>query len=472
VLSLALLLIGGWLWSEYETEQSREAPVRPSPAVDERADPTVLNTALLSPPRAVAPIQAPLTHSVAKTAPQAAALARVFGTIRDAETRATMANYTLQAFGEHMDGKSTSSDAAGHYEFLLEPGTCYVGGSQQGRRAWCESLELQAGDERQLDRNLGDSIELCVRVWSRNQEATLPLLDAQVTLVEADANAFSTVGVDVQLGVESVTTDRDGFATIDITEFAKLMLVARAPGFLPSVVGADFSPHLSYSPIAFDGCLHIVLEPEGPWVFGRILDAAGGPVEGAVVFCAARVDPMAEPTKAKGSRVGERHAQALESRHPAFVRSDAGGDFRVRAPLATSLEIVVLPRRADLIHHFAQPLDPRDVRFGVVLELRLPEAWPIELEIVDATGAPQVGFVSVRDEDGRAHAPHGALSDDDFVATTAGRRFPLQQGRLRVLHPGGLARIGLSPQGRWRAGEIEVRLPAGPRTDALRIVLP
>jgi hypothetical protein len=135
VLSLALLLIGGWLWSEYETEQSREAPVRPSPAVDERADPTVLNTALLSPPRAVAPIQAPLTHSVAKTAPQAAALARVFGTIRDAETRAPMANYTLQAFGEHMDGTSTSSDAAGHYEFLLEPGTCYVGGSQQGRRA-------------------------------------------------------------------------------------------------------------------------------------------------------------------------------------------------------------------------------------------------------------------------------------------------------------------------------------------------
>lgn len=407
--------------------------------------------------------------SAASTAPLLDRVARLAGTISFVESGTPAADYELCAFGEGMDDVRVRTDVRGAYSMALSPGVRFVGSSSADRHAWCTRLDLAPGEERQLDRALGDTTDLCLRVWSRSPSAIdgrLPLSGAQVALLQVDGDAL--VGQDPfqHLGAVDAWTDRDGRAAVRMTDFAAYLVRVRGPGHLETWIELDFRPDLSQSPFDEDGCVSVVLEPQGGVIHGRVLDADGQPIEGAIVFVAARED---DPTRAD-PRV--RFAQGQPHRRPDFVRSNARGNFAAPAPRGVQRELVVLPRRADLQHHFVQPLEPGDPGVSAPILLRLPRAHRIELELVDSSGAPIPGSASLQDPDGRPHAPSGPLDDAEMRAGERRRFFPLTDGRLTLLHPGGAVELALSPNGTWRDGTQLIRLPVTATTSPLRVVVP
>lgn len=165
------------------------------------------------------------------------------------------------------------------------------------------------------------------------------------------------------------------------------------------------------------------------------------------------------------------------SETPAWTRSAADGSFALALPRLqlegeAPLWLVACPGRAELVHHVARELSPAE-RFGrTAVELRLPHAGEVELEFVDETGAALDGVASLRDAAGFGHGPVGPFTRFDLDPRSPGRRLLTQQGRVRLRHPGGEVRVGLSPGGRRDGREFVLEIPVGDELRRLRVVVP
>ena len=483
-LCVAALVVGRWWFSMERAPAEQELATNRGRNSPENA---LLNSTGLGGGRSVAAAEEALpstpagTDSEVREDAEAAAPARVHGTITrypasTATGSAPLAGCEILAFDRDAVVARALTDGAGSYALELPAGEWFVGSAPPGEMAWCKHLTLRAGDSYQLDHVHLLGGDLCVRVHTLESGTPMPVAGARVQLVETDPDRGAAVDLDQHLGGGSALSDLDGVARVPTSFRDRCVIQVRAAGFLPATVEVDFSPWLSSTPLSSDGCLHVLLEPEGRWISGRVLANSGEPLADAFVFA----DPIA--LESDPSRVVDTGAGQWSVRHPAFrpglARTDERGAFQLRLPredLSSSathfLEWVVLPGRPELPHHYARRLDPREG----TLEIRLPESRIFTVQFRNAQGLGLNGVASLRDVGGRAHFPHGGGGVHEYRHRGVYRIFPVPDGEFQFAHWGGAVLVGLSPGGTWRAGEEELSLSLAenaPSIHTVRIELP
>lgn len=419
-----------------------------------------------------------LESTPASATPEVAppALARLFGTFTEAGSARPLAGLELGVF-DALGERSARTSVEGEYSFPLRAGawTFYLRASP-GRMARVEELVLAPGEERELSGALGEAGTLCVRVWRAEEGEATPLEGASVWLIEGDSPSLAREDWPRALRMEPVLTDRDGRAELPFADFAAVVLLVRAEGCLPWSGTLDFSPFLSWLPFSSDGCVNVALSEASRSVRGIVLAPDGRPLEGALVALL-EPDTRAPRVRTFSRTFGEGTVELQPAGFPCHVRTGAGGHFTLTLPDALAREapratLIVCPGRTELVHHFVHPLTPGELLGQASTEIRLPAAGEVELEFVDATGASREGMASVRDADGVGHGGDSAFNSLDVDPTGAGRRLPTRAGRVRLRHPGGAVRVGLSPEGKWDARELAVDLPPGEGLRHVRIVIP
>ena len=373
--------------------------------------------------------------------------ARLFGTFIDAEDGRPLGALELGVRGAETerrtrtarDGSFAFELAAGAWTFFLRP--------PPGRVAFVEELVLAPDEERELSRALGTARSLCVRVWCVERGDVVPCADADVWLIQGDDDRLARARWPDVAGLASVRTDPAGRVELPFEDFAKVLLLVERAGYLPYAAAFDFNPVLSWSAFSPDGCIHLALAELGASVRGRVLDPAGRPLEGALVAVIDSAEP-AYDLKDLGRVPAHVDGLALQpGEHSALGHTTNDGEFTLEIPRAlaergSGATLLVLPGRAQLVHHATRALDAAELLGKRAVELTLSAAGPVELEFVDQHGATRDGVASVRDPDGFVHGSADAPTIFDLVARGAGRRFQTHAGRVQLLHPGGRVRVG------------------------------
>jgi RNA polymerase sigma-70 factor (ECF subfamily) len=202
---------------------------------------------------------------------------------------------------------------------------------------------------------------------------------------------------------------------------------------------------------------------------GRVLDAAGHPVAGAIVSIRSSLpqrmlDMQPLPWHGLLARTRRRDLDAL---HAARVRTDAGGRFHDRAPAVAGSAVLVLSGAHPPL---ALSSDPAARRADGVLDLgtlRLPEGATLRVVVLDEDGRPLPdAAVAVQPPDGR---DRGGVEREDLVratttdatgaATLAGLTpGPVLVGAWDTRHPVAVERLHLAPGTRR---DLTLRLVAG-----------
>lgn len=387
--------------------------------------------------------------------------------------RAPMARIEIVVFGGGKPESRTRTDADGSFDLLAEPGSRWIGAAPPNAPAWWDPIELPAEGSVRYDREFEANRKHCVRVWRREGEELVPVGGARVRLAacrELDAEQLISPLFSASLGFE---TSNDGRAQVLTNVQGLYMVEVTADGLASQVSRLDLSPFVSSSPFdPDDGCMHVTLRNEGPPVSGVVFAPDGTPLAGAAVFLDIR-DSTGEGhvTRAEGNWV----PSAVAPVQPPMTWTDEQGAFTLPGPGPEvvdilSAQVVVLPRRRNLVHHWTVPFDvnPRD---GTTVLVQLPVARVVTLRIVDAEGSPTQGMASARDQDGMPHAPAGSPAVW-LGPQHSGRVFPAQNGRVQLVHAGGVLRVGLSPYDtngapRWDPTEVEVKVPPDGDADVL-----
>lgn len=465
-LALALLALLGLLLRGGEPRRSGHAPrpIEPAPTDGVR----------LAPAPGEAPRAAERERLPAQAGAEPATLrptARVHGTLSDAEDGRPLAGLELGLFGRA--GRHAGRSAVdGRFAFELEPGTwTFFLEPGPERAAAVEELELAPGEERDLSRSLGPPHVQCVRVWGNELGRRVPLAGASVWWIAAESEALERARWPGLVGLEPQRTDERGRTVVPFADFASHVLLVEREGYLPWSAAYDLSPLQSWLPFSADGCIHVELLELGATLRGRVLDPRGAPLAEALLGLAGA------PAQSVRHVDDDQTLVLHPSETSAWTRSAADGSFALalpRLPLEgeAPLWLVACPERAELVHHVAHPLSPAERVGRSAIELRLPRAEEVELEFVDETGAPLDGVASLRDADGFAHGTVGPSTRFDLDPRSAGRRLLTHQGRVRVRHPGGEVRVGLSPGGRWDGREFALEIPTGDELRRLRVVVP
>jgi hypothetical protein len=374
------------------------------------------------------------------------------------------------------------TDAAGQFEFLVESGTWQLGGeAPAGFLSWRAELELAPDAAPRADHVLVGATALCVRVWNLVEGVVQPLAEARVAVALGVADGVEQRSWSAGAPLAWSVTDAEGRCSVGAAPWQQQMLFVDAGGFAEAALQLD-AREAEFTQIAQgDGCVHVFLDRVGPPIRGRVLDSDGKPLAGALVSVHA---PFVEERGyalqfgllgARASEIGNFIFAAASTRPAALCGAD--GSFELAAPdpsagPRTAFALVVYPGRADFPHHRVHELQTRDLGREIDVTVRVERGHEFELELVDDRGLAYAGLASVRDPDGRAHAPLGRRLEAHLETTHAGRFFALVEGRLRLRHVGGLVTVGVSPNGEWREEEVMVTLPPGGAEGPIRVVLP
>jgi hypothetical protein len=455
---------------ERRDEPLAESAVETQPAAPELEPETSASRVAVSP-------QGETRSETAETTPIARRTARLFGTITEADDGRPIAGLDLVVLGQD-EVHQTRTAEDGSFAFELAAGAwTFVLRAPPGRVPFAQELGLAAEEERELSHALGSARGLCVRVWCVEFGNLVPCGGASAWLVQGESAALARLAWPRSAGLHAVRTDADGEARLPFADFERYVLSIVKEGFLAWSASFDFSPFRSSQPFSPDGCIHLVLESAELEVHGQVLDPEGQPLGGVLVGMIDR-ERRVDDLRALGAvppEAAEVVAQASEIPGHAFTSAD--GRFRLALPRrlaerAVAPGLVACPGRATLVHHVSQELGAAELFGQREVIVRLPRAGEVELEFVDEAGVPRDGVASVRDADGIGHGGDNAFTWSDLAAEGAGRRLLTSEGRVRLRHPGGRVRIGLSPAGVWDGREQELVIPPGEELRQVRIVVP
>lgn len=480
---LALVaLIAGAVWLRSRATERRALPLEgalPPPAVGPALGPASLPEEAASGRRSVeASASAPEPSRALSEEPSGILSGRL--SHRD---DSPAGGVPLRLFG-HSGGRSaamTVSDADGRFRFQVASGRWQLGCSSPAPHPpWCREVELEPGEEEIIDHVFGEVHELCLKVWQRDGGALRPLEGAEVRFLLGAFEHLDQMSWREELDLPPILTDPEGTAQIAQGDQAAHALFIEKAGHQPALLRFDFAPYLSYSPFEEDGCIHVFLDRKGPRLSGTVLDPDGRPLGGAIVVASApflvqRFRLADFGALAEGDPAGDLQGLHTSEGVP-WARTDGGGRFELLGPdpdagPRRSFALVVYPERRGLVHHHVHPLDVLDVGRSFEVLIRVQRGFPVEIELLDEGGALLDGIASLRDPDGRAHAPVGRLALHELQDQSAGRLFATKNGRFTLIHPGGPARVGLSPRGFWDEREFELMIPPGARAP-LRVVIP
>ena len=405
--------------------------------------------------------------------------ARVHGTIvqLDSNVRVPMATVEIVVYGGRGPEARARTDAEGRFELRAEPGSRRIGAAPLNAPAWWDTIELPPEGDVTYDREVNASRRHCLRVWRREGEELMPVGGARVrvgTCEGIDAEQLASPFFARSLGLE---TRNDGSVQVLTGADGKYALEVSADGLVTQVVALDLSPFLSHSPYdSLDGCLHVVLRNGGPPISGVVTAPNGDPLAEAAVFLDLHDSTGAGYVAREG---GNWVPQALPPSQPPTTWTDEQGGFLLPGPGPEVIDIlsarvVVQPRRAGLVHHCVAEVDMSE-RDGATVFVKVPAARERTLRIVDREGKSVSGDVSVRDMDGLPHAPAGSPASW-LGAQHAGRVFPSRDGRVKLVHAGGPARVGVSlydedGRPRWSDLEVEIVVPTSGDSE-VRVQLP
>lgn len=360
----------------------------------------------------------------------AARLATVGGRLLDADGE-PVAGLTVGAWdmsgGERGDLFLGTADAAGRYVVsvpvtatLLEVFPILRAGDPWTARP--ERLDALP-EEQGLDFSLFARAHLSGRVVDT---AGVPVRAFEVHLFDAETGRFDEVN-DADRG-----EGRFGFP---VDSESRLEAVVSAPGFVPARL-TDLA----------DGRAREVVLMRGADLVGRVVDAAGRGLEGALV-CLATLDGALLPPK---------------SELAPHARTDATGRFVLSGvPVGPQSRLLVAPGRAN-----APPLvQVALAELGDELVVRIPVTSSVTIEITDAGGAPAAGLVVLVDADGWPLDPRieaTLVSYDEVRNSDLG---VLTEGRTHwQLAPGAYAAVWVRPNQTERAFEFTVADDGLPQT--------
>lgn len=259
------------------------------------------------------------------------------------------------------------------------------GGESEEDDQWV-SIEVDRGDEEQvvLVRPTGSVL------FGQVRESGVALIDASLSLrskAQGGGPAMMEVGLAALLGGDALSSrsDAEGNYRIEQIEPGDYVLsVSHASRALPS----QYDVTLGGSEQRFD------IDLSSSVVEGRVLDAAGDPVEGAVV--SARAIAEEAPAQAVAIRMvtttsgGSGRAMTLGG-DDTRAKTDADGRYRLRGlPTDSDLQVVVEPPFGDLFLSSAESeifqLEADEVRRDE--DLNLPTGGAARVEVLDAGGNP------------------------------------------------------------------------------------
>lgn len=384
-----------------------------------------------------------------RVAEESAPLAAVLGRVSFADG-SPAPERTIRLF-DHSGGAapvSQRTDEDGNFEFVVEAGVWQLAGdAPAGFVPWRVEVVLDPDDADRADHVLGATESICVRVWRSEGGVVVPAANARVAAVDGLTPSVHRRSWRDGAPPRWSTADGEGRAEMLVAPRRANTLYVEADEHAPLMLDLDLRALAVAALAQGDGCIHVFLDAFGPPIRGRVLSPEGKPVANALVSLSAQhVEPRAFAMSfgSLGARAAELGSFVFASATtPPAAWTDASGRFELRGPRAdappvTSFALVVHPGREDFPHHFVHELD--FASFGRELEvtLRLARGHEHELELVDASGEPYEGPVSVRDPDGRAHAPPGPLLEAQLENSSNEAYFAVVGGRLALRHAGGV----------------------------------
>ncbi len=450
------------------------APAEPRPA--QAPPPTVEPTSPAPQPT----VEEPLERESAP--PPDLPLAALMGRVRY-EDGSPAAGLALRIFA-HSGGanaREARTDADGQFEFVLESGVWQLAGEAPPEfLSFRAEVRLAPDDAPFLELVLLPSRPLCVRVWCAREGVIEPLAGARVGVLAGLADGVEQRAWPTDGALSWFAVDADGRCDVRACPNLAQMLYVEAPGYLAAAIQLDARGRALAEIAQEDGCVHVFLDALGPKLRGRVLGANGKALAGALVSVSA-------PTVEERGRAldfgmpGERSAGVARllfsaSTQPPLARTDVRGEFVLQAPdleasPRRSIALIVHPLRDEYPHHQRHELDFWSLGADTPIEIRVNAGHEYVLAFVDAQGALVEGLASVRDPDGRPHAPLGRVLEAHLDETTSARYFQTVNGQVRLRHVGGPVVVGLSPGGVWREEEQTVTLPFGGSSAPVQVLV-
>ncbi len=444
------------------SEQAPPANVEPAAAAVSRADDESVERDLAPPPELP--------------------LAALMGRVRF-EDGSPAAGLALRVFA-HSSGanaREARTDADGQFEFLLESGVWQLAGEAPPEfLAWREEVRLAPDDAPFLEHVLRPSRPLCVRVWCARAGVIEPLAGARAGVLAGLADGVEQRAWSSDGALEWFAADAEGRCEVRACPNLAQMLYVEAQGYLPAAIQLDARGRALREIAQEDGCVHVFLDALGPTLRGRVLGAGGKPFAGALVS-------LSSPTVEERGRAldfglpGERSAEVARllfsaSTQAPLARTDARGEFALQAPdleasPRRSIALIVHPLHGDYPHHQRHELDFWSLGSAVRIVIQLDAGHEYALVFVDQHGALVDGPVSVREPDGRPHAPLGRVLEAQLDESSSARYFQAVGGQLRLRHAGGSVVVGISPGGVWREEEQTVTLPFGGSSAPVQVLI-
>ncbi len=470
-LALVAALVAAWFLMRAPDAEPTEAPnVVSQPPLDPSPERAPAPAAQAPSEVAEPTVEEPLERESAP--PPELPLAALLGRVRF-EDGSPAAGLALRLFA-HSGGanpREARTDSEGQFEFVLESGVWQLAGEAPPEfLCWRAEVRLAPDDAPFLEHVLVATRPLCVRVWCAREGVIEPLATARVGVLAGLADGVEQRVWPTDGALAWFAVDAEGRCEVRACPNLAQMLYVEAQGHLPAAIQLDARGRALSEIAQEDGCVHVFLDALGPQLSGRVLGSDGKPLAGALVTVSA-------PTVEERGRAldfgmpGERSQGVASllfsaSTHAPLARTDARGEFTVQAPdlessPRRSIALIVHPLREDYPHHQRHVLDFWSLESAGPSVIRLAAGHEYALVFVDAQGALVDGLASVRDPDGRPHAPPGRVLEAHLDESTSARYFPTQNGQVRVRHVGGPVVVGFSPGGAWREEEQTVTLPFG-----------
>lgn len=171
-------------------------------------------------------------------------------------------------------------------------------------------------------------------VWGQDQRA---VPDARVCAI------CPTCDISISFPGHCSLTDEEGQYALDGLPTGSFAISAAAPGYLSRLANEGQPIEVAHGDAIED--LDIVLEPGPPTLAGRVLDATGGPIEGATVQVARseyRVRPIAEVLTDKDGRF----AASIDGSERVTIRASADGyasSLAFRQLPSSDVELLLTP---------------------------------------------------------------------------------------------------------------------------------
>ncbi len=460
LLALAFLLLRPA--GEAQAPEDVASPSAPADVVEPEVDRSIR-----------APAEVPVRADATPRVEQVTTIEKVHGVVFDTALNAPVVQLPIEGALEQRGVRRTRTDKDGRFTLEVKAGLVRVSATPLGHAGWCEHLVLEPGQTATLTKELGGPA-LSIRAWTAWKEELEPIDEAEVRVVAVLDDASLHVGCPLFAGPPTAITDARGLASFSTLPGSMHMVQVRAEGHHPRTFVLDLERR------EVEDCVHVVLEPRGAPIRGRILSPNGQPLAGAMVMVDAR---RGGPERvARFGRFPQQDANTpteLEPElHPPFVVTGPDGRYEIHAPRPNAPQLVdatllVFPQREGLVHHHSLPLPKTTLEAARDLDVRLPAAQEITIEFVNPEGFPMPdGPASARDIDGRAYAPTPEVLPGQQLTQTAGRYFATSGGVFRFLHGGGTVRVGLSPEGAWRGQEVGIVIPPDGSKTHFRLTLP